>query len=245
MLAQRISSINAFSAICESTGADVTEVAHAIGRDTRIGNKFLQASVGFGGSCFQKDVLSLVYLCESLNLRKEASFFHSIIEINDWQRRRFADKIIAELFNTVTDKRITLFGFAFKKNTGDTRESSAISIAQHLLEERARVCIYDPKVSEKTIRYDLDSVCDKAQVEKLVSVYEDPYEAAKDSHAIVILTEWDEFKNYDYQRLFDSMKKPASLFDGRILLEPTKMQKIGFRVFTIGKPPTQSYHLFN
>ncbi|KAI6180327.1 UDP-glucose 6-dehydrogenase [Aphelenchoides besseyi] len=245
MLAQRISSINAFSAICEQTGGEVKEVSHAIGRDTRIGNKFLQASVGFGGSCFQKDVLSLVYLCESLNLREVADYFHSIIAINTWQRRRFADKIIAELFNTVTDKRITLFGFAFKKNTGDTRESSAIHIAKYLLEEHAQVCIYDPKVTERTIRNDLTAVHDEQHVNKLVSVFSDPYEAARDSHAIVIMTEWDEFKDYNYQKLFDSMKKPASLFDGRILVDSEKLRHIGFRVFTIGSAATQSYHLFN
>lgn len=121
MLAQRISSINAVSAICEVTGADVREVAHAVGRDKRIGDKFLNASVGFGGSCFQKDVLSLVYLCESLNLQQQASYFASIVEINTHQRRRFADLIISEMFNTVTDKKIAIFGFSFKKNTADTR----------------------------------------------------------------------------------------------------------------------------
>jgi len=245
MLAQRISSINAISAVCEATGADVSEVAHAIGRDSRIGNKFLQASVGFGGSCFQKDVLSLVYLCETLNLRQVADYWNSVVEINKWQRRRFSDKIISELFNTVTDKKIALFGFAFKKNTGDTRESSAIHIAKHLLEERAHICIYDPKVTEKTMRFDLGNVCEKDTIDKLVTVYKDPYEAAKDSHAIVIMTEWDEFKTYDYKKLYESMKKPASLFDGRLLLDQNELKKIGFRVFTIGSSPTQSYHLFN
>ncbi|KAH7724855.1 UDP-glucose 6-dehydrogenase [Aphelenchoides avenae] len=244
MLAQRISSINAVSAICEVTGADVREVAHAVGCDTRIGNKFLQASVGFGGSCFQKDVLSLVYLCESLNLRQVADYWHSVVEINDWQRRRFADKIIAELFNTVTDKRIALFGFAFKKNTGDTRESSAIHIAKHLLDEHAHLCLYDPKVSESTMRFDLGNVHPTEQVDQLVSVFNDPYVAAQDAHAIVILTEWDEFKELDYERLYASMKKPAALFDGRMILDQNKLRKIGFRVFAIGTAPTQAFNLF-
>uniref|UniRef100_A0AC34QAK6 UDP-glucose 6-dehydrogenase n=2 Tax=Panagrolaimus sp. JU765 TaxID=591449 RepID=A0AC34QAK6_9BILA len=161
MLAQRISSINAVSAICEATGADVREVAHAVGRDKRIGDKFLNASVGFGGSCFQKDVKSLVYLCETLNLHVVANYFASIVEINDYQRRRFADLIIAEMFNTVTNKEIAIFGFSFKKNTADTRESSAIHIAKHLLEERARLRFYDPKVPETVIRHELALVSSK------------------------------------------------------------------------------------
>lgn len=242
-LAQRISSINAISAICEVTGADVREVAHAIGHDTRIGDKFLTASVGFGGSCFQKDVLSLVYLAESLNLRQVADYWLGVVEINRWQRRRFADKIITELFNTVTDKRITFFGFAFKKNTADTRESSAIHVARFLLEEGARLVIYDPKVPEAQVRYELNQVCSKEIVDKLVTVVHDPYAAAENSHAIVILTEWDEFKDYDYKRLYVSMTHPASVFDGRLVIDQKALREIGFRVFAIGSAPTQSYNL--
>ncbi|GMT28398.1 hypothetical protein PFISCL1PPCAC_19695 [Pristionchus fissidentatus] len=236
-LAQRISSINSVSAICEATGADVSEVAHAVGFDTRIGNKFLNASVGFGGSCFQKDVLSLVYLCESLHLNKAAEYWHGVIEINNWQRRRFADKIVAELFNTVAGKKIAVFGFAFKKNTGDTRESSAIHVCKHLMEEQANLHIYDPKVTESQMRSELAIESSEKNVTKLVTVHSDPYEAAKDAHAVVILTEWDEFKTYDYSRIFNSMVHPAALFDGRLLLKKKEMESIGFRFFGIGTAP--------
>ncbi|VDK42644.1 unnamed protein product [Anisakis simplex] len=242
-LAQRISSINAISAICEATGADVREVAHAVGHDSRIGNRFLQASVGFGGSCFQKDVLSLVYLAESLNLHQVADYWLGVVEINRYQRRRFTDKIISELFNTVTDKKITVFGFAFKKNTADTRESSAIHVTKYLLDEGAKIVIYDPRVPESQMRYELNQVSPKETVDKLVAVERDPYKAAVDSHAIVILTEWDEFKEYDYERLYKSMTHPASIFDGRLIIDQNKLRSIGFRVFAIGSAPTQSYNL--
>lgn len=242
-LAQRISSINAISAICEATGADVREVAHAVGHDNRIGSKFLHASVGFGGSCFQKDVLSLVYLAESLNLQQVADYWHGVVEINRYQRRRFADKIISELFNTVTDKIITIFGFAFKKNTADTRESSAIHVGKFLLEEGAKLVIYDPKVPETQIRSELALHTSKEIVDKLVTVSNDPYEAARKSHAIVVLTEWDEFKDYDYERLYASMVHPASVFDGRLVLDQKHLRELGFRVFAIGSAPIQSYNL--
>lgn len=243
-LAQRISSINAMSAICEATGANVCDVAHAIGCDLRIGNKFLNASVGFGGSCFQKDVLCLVYLCETLKLQQVADYWNSVIIINDWQRRRFVDKIVAELFNTVAGKIISIFGFAFKKDTGDTRESSAIHVSRYLLEEHAHIQIYDPKVSKTTINTDLTNWVDKELVDDLVNIYDSPYIAAKNSHAIVILTEWDEFKNLDYNELYNSMQKPASIFDGRLILDQNKLRKIGFRVFSIGVSSSESFNLF-
>ncbi|TKR95578.1 hypothetical protein L596_009725 [Steinernema carpocapsae] len=235
-LAQRISSINAVSAICEETGADVREVAHAIGRDTRIGPKFLQASVGFGGSCFQKDVLSLVYLAECLNLTEVADYFHQVVAINNWQRRRFADKILHGLLNTISGKKLAIFGFAFKKNTADTRESSSIYVAQHLLEEHAQLSFFDPKVPESQIRWELKNVSPDESVDKLVTVHANPYEAAKDAHAIVVLTEWDEFKTYDYRRIYHSMKHPASVFDGRLVLDHSELREIGFRVFALGTP---------
>uniref|UniRef100_A0A915D709 UDP-glucose 6-dehydrogenase n=1 Tax=Ditylenchus dipsaci TaxID=166011 RepID=A0A915D709_9BILA len=197
--------------VCEATGADVREVAHAVGCDTRIGDKFLNASVGFGGSCFQKDVMSLVYLCETLQLRQVADYWLSVIEINDYQRRRFADKIIAELFNTITDKKIAIFGFAFKKNTGDTSKKFA-----------KLFCLVD----------------------KLVTVSDNPYSAAEDAHAVVILTEWDEFVDLDYGKIYASMKKPASLFDGRLIIDQDKLRNIGFRVFSIGSASNQSLNLF-
>ncbi|CAI5437610.1 unnamed protein product [Caenorhabditis angaria] len=243
-LAQRISSINAISAVCEATGADVGEVAHAVGCDSRIGPKFLQASVGFGGSCFQKDVLSLVYLCESLNLPQVAEYWQSVIDVNNWQRRRFANKIIAELFNTVTDKKIAIFGFAFKKNTGDTRESSAIYVAQHLMEEHAKLSIYDPKVSKQQMFNDLKNVTSSQDVDRLVTFETDPYEAARDAHAIVILTEWDEFLTLDYNRIHETMKHPSAIFDGRLILDQKHLQNIGFRTFAIGSASEQEYNLF-
>ncbi|KAM3720735.1 UDP-glucose 6-dehydrogenase [Dirofilaria immitis] len=239
-LAQRISSINAISAICEATGADIREVSYAIGRDTRIGDQFLQASVGFGGSCFQKDVLSLVYLAGSLNLHQVADYWLQVVEINNWQRRRFADKIISEMFNTVSNKRIAIFGFAFKKNTADTRESSAIHIVKYLLDEDARLVIYDPKVPESQMRYELYQISSKEAVDKLFTFSKDPYEAAMNSHAIVVLTEWDEFKNYDYTCIFKSMAQPASIFDGRLILDHKKLREIGFNVSAIGIASSQS-----
>ncbi|CAD5208733.1 unnamed protein product [Bursaphelenchus xylophilus] len=232
-LAQRISSINSISAICEATGAEINQVAHAIGQDSRIGSQFLQASVGFGSSSFKKDILALVYLCESLNLPECGNYWKSVVEMNEWQRERFSDKIIQALFGTVAEKKVTLYGFAHKKNTGDTRESSAISVARHLMEEQARICVFDPKVTEDQMRRDLMMAGNKEMVDK-VQYSTCPYKAAEDSHAIVILTEWDEFKTYDYERLFKSMKKPASVFDGRLILDQDRLRGIGFRVFTIG-----------
>ncbi|XP_035223330.1 UDP-glucose 6-dehydrogenase-like isoform X2 [Stegodyphus dumicola] len=197
-LAQRISAINSISAICEVTGADVSEVAHGIGTDSRIGPKFLTASVGFGGSCFQKDVLNMVYLSECLNLPVVAAFWFQVIEMNNFQRTRFARRIIENLFNTVSDKSIAIFGFAFKKNTGDTRESPAIYICRHLLEEGANLNIYDPKVPEQQIISDLsyfEGIEDSYKVEQ-VEVFSNPYEAARNTHAVVICTEWDEFLDF-------------------------------------------------
>lgn len=195
-LAQRISSINAISAICESTGANVKEVAHAVGTDSRIGPKFLKASVGFGGSCFQKDVLNLVYLSECLGLQEVASYWQQVIDLNEFQKKRFANQIIEALFNTVTGKKITIFGFAFKKDTGDTRESPAIQVTRYLMDEGAQISIYDPKVEKSQIISDLSHPCvcqDPNEVDRLVQIHEDPYKATVNSHAIVICTEWDEF----------------------------------------------------
>ncbi|KHN78188.1 UDP-glucose 6-dehydrogenase [Toxocara canis] len=234
-LAQRISSINAISAICEATGADITEVAHAVGCDKRIGKYFLHAGVGFGGSCFQKDVLHLVYLANCLNLHPVADYWMNVIRINNWQRRRFSDKIISELFDTVADKKIAIYGFAFKNDTTDTRESSSIYVIEHLLEEGAKIVIYDPEVCESQIRYELALRCPIERVNELVTVAEDPYEAAKGAHAIAILTAWEEFKTLHYERIYSTMVHPASLFDGLILIENRKqLEKIGFHVFTIG-----------
>lgn len=237
-LAQRISSINAMSALCEATGADVSEVAHAIGTDTRIGPKFLKASIGFGGSCFQKDVLNLVYLSECLNLPEVATYWQQVVDFNNYQRRRFSNKIIQKLFNTVTSKTIAILGFAFKKDTGDTRESSAIYICKYLLEEGAHINIYDPKVKKEQIMKDLtrpDIIDFPERVPELVTICPDAYSAAAGSHALVICTEWDEFANLDYKDIYRKMLKPAFVFDGRLILDHSALLDIGFYVEVIGK----------
>ncbi|KJE89479.1 UDP-glucose dehydrogenase [Capsaspora owczarzaki ATCC 30864] len=241
-LAQRVSSINAISAVCEATGADVEEVARAIGTDTRIGSKFLKASIGFGGSCFQKDILNLVYLCESLNLPEVGEYWQQVVKMNDWQRERFTRKVIAQLFNTVQNKKIAILGFAFKKDTGDTRESAAIYISKYFLEESAQVAIYDPKVSEDQVVRDLSEPGLLSNVDKIkkgVTMYSSAYDAVKDAHAIIVCTEWDEFKTLDYQRIYEGMQKPAFIFDGRLILDHQKLRSIGFQVEVIGKrvPP--------
>ncbi|CAM2831209.1 UDP-glucose 6-dehydrogenase [Rariglobus hedericola] len=231
-LAQRISSINAISALCEATGADVDEVANAIGKDSRIGPKFLKASVGFGGSCFQKDILNLVYLCESFGLPEVAAYWNQVVSMNDYQKRRFSARILKSLFNTVADKRIAVFGFAFKKDTNDTRESAAINVVRDLLAEHANVVVYDPKVPAAEIMSD---VLGKGETNPRLTVATSAYEAALDAHAIAIVTEWDEFKTLDYTKIFADMHKPASLFDGRNIVDLAKLRAIGFRAHGIGR----------
>lgn len=236
-LAQRISSINSISALCEVTDADVDEVAKAIGADTRIGSKFLKASVGFGGSCFQKDILNMVYLCEHFGLPEVAAYWKQVIEINDYQKRRFAQNIINTLFNTVSGKKIAMLGWAFKKDTNDTRESAAIYVADHLMNDMAVVNVYDPRVPEKSMLADLNRLSTRTSDENrsLLHVHNSPYEACKNTHAIAVITEWDEFKTLDWQLIYDNMLKPAFLFDGRNILNHTELQKTGFQVFVIGK----------
>lgn len=236
MLAQRISSMNSISELCEKTEADVTEVARAIGADSRIGPKFLRASVGFGGSCFQKDILNLVYISRSFGLQEVADYWEQVIIMNDHQKRRFAENIVRKLYNTVSGKKIAFLGWAFKKDTNDTRESAAIYVADMLLNEQAGIKVYDPKVEEKQVHADLDYLNTRTPEEnhKAVTVFADPYEACKDTHAIAVLTEWDEFKDYDWQRIYDNMLKPAKVFDGRNLLDVKKLRAIGFTVQAIG-----------
>lgn len=231
-LAQRISSINSISALCEATGADVDEVANAIGKDSRIGPKFLKASVGFGGSCFQKDILNLVYLCEHFGLPEVARYWEGVVGMNDWQKRRFASKIVRSLFNTVADKKIAVLGFAFKKDTNDTRESAAISVCRDLLAEQARVTVYDPKVPADEIRAD---VLGKGQEDPRLTIAKSAYEATEGAHALAIVTEWDEFKQLDYRKIFGQMRQPAFVFDGRNILDLPKLRDIGFRACGIGK----------
>jgi UDPglucose 6-dehydrogenase len=236
-LAQRISSINAISALCEATGADVGQVATAIGQDSRIGHKFLGASVGFGGSCFQKDLLNLVYLYEHYGLAEGASYWNGVLQINDWQKRRFVQKMIKSMFNTLSDKRIAVLGFAFKKDTNDTRESPAAYVCQSLVEEQAQLAIYDPKVPASNILSDLERMTglSSSELNQRVTVTSDPYDAADAAHAVAALTEWDEFRTLDFQRMFDLMRKPAFAFDGRNILPHCELRRIGFEVHAVGK----------
>ncbi len=227
-LAQRISSINSISALCEATEADVDEVARAIGSDSRIGPKFLQASVGFGGSCFEKDILNLVYIADSYGLHEVADYWKQVVVMNENQKQRFVRTMIKNMFNTLAGKRIALFGFAFKANTGDTRESPAIKIARQLLDERAEVVINDPKALQS-------AQIDLADVSEKVIFEEDPYRACENAHAIAIMTEWPEYKSLDYSIIYKSMEKPAFLFDGRNILPHDELYAIGFSVFPIGK----------
>jgi UDPglucose 6-dehydrogenase len=235
-LAQRVSSINALSELCEKTGADVNEVAKAIGMDSRIGPKFLKASVGFGGSCFQKDILNLVYIAKSFGLNAVADYWEQVIIMNDHQKRRFSKNIVQTLYNTVADKKIAFLGWAFKKDTNDTRESAAIYVADDLMNEQANIAVYDPKVSKEQILSDLDYLETRHPEKNLKSMtsFNDPYDACKNAHAIAVLTEWDEFSAYDWQRIYDDMQKPAFIFDGRNLLDGKKLSEIGFKYQSIG-----------
>ncbi len=231
-LAQRISSINSISALCEATGADVDEVANAIGKDSRIGPKFLKASVGFGGSCFQKDILNLAYLCEKFGLPEVSAYWESVVKMNDWQKHRFASRVVSSLYNSVAGKRIAVLGFAFKKDTNDTRESAAIAVCRDLLTEQAQVVVYDPKVPADEIRGDLIG---RDKQEPKLTVATTAYEAAAGAHALVVVTEWDEFKRLDFAKIYEIMAKPAFIFDGRNILDLDKLKSLGFRTVGIGK----------
>tara|TARA_B100000963_G_scaffold333942_1_gene326716 strand:+ start:6090 stop:7499 length:1410 start_codon:yes stop_codon:yes gene_type:complete len=241
-LAQRISSINSISALCEVTEADVDEVANAIGLDHRIGSKFLKSSVGFGGSCFQKDILNIVYLCRFYNLYEVAEYWEQVIKINDYQKYRFSKNIIFNLFNTVNEKKITILGWAFKKDTNDTRESAAIYVSDHLIDNLAEIHVYDPKVNKSKIENDMKYLwknkgLNHEEIEKKLScliVHSDPYAAMNDSHGIAIITEWDIFKEFDWNKIYLDMKKPAFIFDGRNILNKQALTKIGYEVRRIG-----------
>lgn len=237
-LAQRVSSINSISELCESTDADISEVSKAIGLDSRIGSKFLNASVGFGGSCFQKDILNLVYISRTYGLDYVANYWEQVIKINHHQRTRFSQKIVSTLYNTVSEKKIALFGWSFKKNTNDSRESPSIYVADNLIDEHARLTIYDPMVSRKQIYADLNSLGTRSGKEniKYVKVVDNPYKAIQDAHAIVVLTEWDEFKDLNWKLIKKNMLNPSFIFDGRNILDKDYLSNIGFNVFQIGKP---------
>jgi UDPglucose 6-dehydrogenase len=228
-LAQRISSINAVSALCEKTGADVGEISFAVGSDRRIGPRFLNASIGFGGSCFKKDILNLVYICRSYGLNEVADYWEAVVRLNEYQQERFVETIIREMFHTVVDKKIALLGFAFKANTGDTRESPGIRVARRLLEERAILAITDPQALENARR-------DLAGLPGTVEYEPDPYKAAAGAQGLAVITEWEAYRDLDFERIFAVMGKPAFIFDGRNILDHPRLFAIGFNVFPLGKP---------
>mmetsp|Transcript_22957 Transcript_22957/g.91049 ORF Transcript_22957/g.91049 Transcript_22957/m.91049 type:complete len:472 (-) Transcript_22957:529-1944(-) len=241
MLAQRVSSVNSISALCEATGADISEISRSCGTDPRIGPKFLQASVGFGGSCFQKDILNLVYLCESYGLTECAEYWNWVVKMNDYQKSRFAKNVVRTMFNTITGKKIALLGFAFKKDTGDTRETAAAFVCKDFVDEMAKVHVYDPQVTREVMMQEFKYTLNLTETTQpgfsdLIVTETDPYAAAAGAHALCIVTEWDEFKTLDYQKLYDSMAKPAFVFDGRNIVDPKKLKDIGFQVYMIGKP---------
>ena len=240
-LAQRVSSINSISALCEATGADVSEISRAVGMDDRIGKRFLNASVGFGGSCFQKDILNLVYLCETYGLEECAAYWNQVILMNDYQKKRFSEKVVGKMFNTVTGKKIAMLGYAFKKDTGDVRETPSMFVLRDLLQEQAKLYVYDPQVTREDMWIEMNYTChinheNTPKLDESVITAEDAYSACDKAHALCILTEWDEFKTLDYERIFKSMAKPAFVFDGRNILDHAKLREIGFEVHAIGKP---------
>ena len=229
-LAQRISSINSISALCEVTGANINEVAEAIGTDTRIGRKFLKSGPGFGGSCFKKDILNLVYLCRYYGLNEVADYWEKVVDINTWQQKRISSLVIRNLFGTLTNKKLAIFGFSFKANTNDTRESPSINISKNLLQEGAKLNFYDPKVKEKEILIEFNQTVN----ENNILVSDSALKAAQQADAILVLTEWEEFKDLDWKNIFEVMRKPAWVFDSRICLEKERLKDIGFKVWTLG-----------
>jgi len=229
-LAQRVSSVNSLSALCEATEADIGEVARAVGTDSRVGPKFLNAGIGFGGSCFKKDILNLVYLCESYGLNEVAEYWRQVMVMNDYQQERFVKTMLSSMFNTVAGKRIAVLGFAFKADTGDTRESPAIAVCRRLVEERAETVVSDPQALENA-RIDLADIAEKVTFEL------DPYKATKGAHAVVLLTDWQCYENLDFARIYSSMAKPSFVFDGRRKLNHKKLYDLGFNVYAIGQKP--------
>lgn len=245
-LAQRVSSINSISALCEATGANVTEISKAVGMDDRIGSKFLQASVGFGKSRFRKDILSLIYLSESYGLHECAQYWRHVIYINDFQKKRFSEKVVQMMFNTVTGKKIAMLGYSFKKDTGDVRETPSMYVLKDLMHEEAVMHVFDPAVKRSDLIAELDSTCNvnyynTPNLDQLCVTCKDPMEACKDAHALLIMTDWDEFKTYDYEKIYKSMAKPAFIYDGRNLLDHEALREMGFEVHAIGTPDPSAF----
>ncbi|KAL7549554.1 hypothetical protein ACHAWF_012824 [Thalassiosira exigua] len=244
-LAQRVSSINSISALCEATGANVSEVSRCVGMDDRIGKRFLSSSIGFGGSCFQKDILNLVYLCETYCLKECADYWNQVILMNNYQKKRFSEKMVSNMFNTVTGKKIAILGYAFKKDTGDVRETPSMFVVRDLVLEQAKIHVYDPQVKRDDMWSEMVYTCNMSEathpgLEAAVTTASDAYAACDGAHALAVLTEWEEFKELDYARIYKSMAKPAFVFDGRNILDHDGLRKIGFEVHAIGKPdPTK------
>ena len=235
-LAQRISSINSLSELCEETGADIEEVSKAIGMDSRIGSSFLKTSVGFGGSCFQKDILNLVYISRSIGLEKVANYWEQILIINKHQRDRFANKIYSLINKESLNKNVCILGWAFKKDTNDTRESAAIYVANNLIKSNIYLNVYDPKVKESQIFFDMNYINGNYKKNKEhISIYNNPIDCIHKTNIIAILTEWDEFKDYDWKNLYKKMSKPAYIFDGRNILDKVKLESIGFNYIGLGR----------
>lgn len=227
MLAQRVSSINAIAGLCEATGADVDEVARVVGADSRIGNKFLKAGPGFGGSCFKKDVLNLVYLCESFGLHTAAEYWNGVIKMNDHQQERIVSRMFKAMFNTLANKKVAMFGFAFKANTGDTRETPAATVARLLADEHVRLSITDPKALDNA-KLDLADLSG-------IEYAEDPYEAAREADAILLMTDWAEYPALDWRKIYGAMRKPALVYDTRNCLDHAELRAVGFNVLAVGK----------
>jgi len=230
-LAQRVSSINAIAGLCEATGADVEEVARVMGADHRIGSKFLKAGPGFGGSCFKKDVLNLVYLCESFGLHTAAEYWSGVIKMNEHQQERIVSRLFKAMFNTLANKKIALFGFAFKADTGDTRETPSGTVARLLNDEHVRIVVTDPKALPNARRDLADIVGDGSHL----AFEDDPYKAAEDADAVLLMTDWSLYPALDWKRIYDSMRKPALVFDTRNCLDRDALKAIGFRVLNVGK----------
>ena len=233
-LAQRISSINSLSELCEATGADIEEVSKAIGMDSRIGSSFLKTSVGFGGSCFQKDILNLVYIARSEGLDKVADYWEQILIINQHQRDRFSKKIIDVIRKENLEPKVLLLGWAFKKDTNDTRESAAIYVANNLLNNNIKIDVYDPKVTEHQINFDLSNAIPNYE-KSSVKFDEEPFLNISEYNIIAIMTEWDEFKAFDWDIIYKKIKKPAYIFDGRNILNSINIKKIGFNYIGLGR----------
>ncbi len=233
-LAQRVSSINTIANICDATGADVSEVSRAVGLDNRIGGRFLQAGIGFGGSCFKKDILSLVYLCRELGAHDEADYWENVVLINERQKERFVRRMVTAMFGTLANKKIALFGFAFKPDTGDIRDAPAIVVVQRLLEEGAQLVITDPKALKNAEKI-------FGNGDGHITYEEDPYRAAAGSHAIAVLTEWDLYRTMDYAAVYESMEKPAFFFDGRNVADHRELFKLGFNVYPTGGASSEHF----